>query len=149
MKNPRKEKTEVDLTKPVSNLQVQDDDCFGKEWNPHNRDCSICADNELCGIKYQEVLKKKKQSYEKQHTPLDMANFDLVNMEKIVSIIKKYQEDEPLYFDELEELVGKAAKSKHKIAIREFIKLNIPKYNIIVKDNQVYVEEPKDTTTNG
>lgn len=141
MKKPRDIKTEVDLTKPVSNLKVTEGDCFGQEWNPQSKDCSICADNEICGIKYQEIIKTKKTSYEKKQSyPLDMTDFKNVNMDKIVNIIAKYQDDEPLEYEEVEELIMKAAKTKDKIAVREFIKRNTPTYNITIKDKKFYVE---------
>lgn len=80
MRHPREVPSfEFDLLYPIDMAKAQanvaEDDCFGKEWNPGVKDCSVCADAEVCGIVFQkEVKKPKQQALEKKDGPyLDQA----------------------------------------------------------------------------
>jgi len=139
-RKPKEEETKMDLTRPINNLEIKDDDCFGQMWNPKDKNCALCSDLEICGIKYQEVIEDKKTNYEKEYEPLDMADFSCVNMSKIVDFIKKYQDDDPLTYEEVEEYVMDKAKIRDKTSVGEFLKRNFVKYNITIKDKKLYVQ---------
>ena len=147
MKKPRNEKQEVDLLKPVTLSDVPEEDCFGKEYNPQDRDCSICADIEICGIKFQSLVQKKKKAFEEKHGPLmDETDFKSVNMEKLEKLAKKYEDEgEPMTHEELVQAVSGLANTKDEVAVIEFLKRTLPLSNLILKEGNVYARR-KDNT---
>lgn len=50
MKTPKKQKSIVDLTKPISldQLNIPEGDCFGKLFDMTDRICILCADRTNC-----------------------------------------------------------------------------------------------------
>ncbi len=54
---------EQDLLVPIDKVkimaEVKDSDCFGKEWDPEQRECAICCASVPCGIIFQDNLKVK------------------------------------------------------------------------------------------
>lgn len=148
-KTPRDKKTEVDLTTLLDPAKlITGDDCFGKEWDPSDKDCAICHDVEICGIVAQEGLKKKKRDLEKKKGPfLDMTAFEKVPMDSIVTNIINYAEDgDPATMDELIETIGDKAQTKDKVAIREYIKRMLPRYNLIVTNEKTIVPNESSST---
>lgn len=142
MKKPRTDKKEIDLLKPVVIQEADSEDCFGKEYNPQDRDCSICADIEICGIKFQGVIQRKKKEFEEKHGPLlDEADFKSINFAQIENLVKKYEtEGEPLTYEELFEVVSQQGRIKDEIAVIEYLKRTIPVSNLILKEGKVYVK---------
>lgn len=142
MRKPKENKKEVDLLKPVIIPEGNLEDCFGREYNPQEPDCSICADIEICGIKFQSIIQKKKQEFEETHGPLlDQADFKSVNMAQIEVLVKKYEaEGEPMTHEELREAIAEQARIKDEVAVIEFIKRTIPVSNLILKEGKVYVK---------
>jgi uncharacterized Fe-S cluster-containing radical SAM superfamily enzyme len=141
MRKPKETKQKVDLLKPVTILDGSAGDCFGTEfYNPQDKDCSICADIEICGIKFQGIIQKKKTDFEQKHGPLlDQTDFDSVNMAKIEELAIKYEEEgEPLLFQELVDAVSDLARTKDDIAVIEYLKRTIPTTNLILKEGKVY-----------
>ena len=144
MKKPRETKKEVDLTtllNPEQLMGENPDDCFGKLWDPQDADCAICHDVEICGIVKQADTKKKVVALEKKKGPfLDMTAFDKVPMEKIAAGIRTYAEDgDPYTYDELVEDIGKSARTKDTVAIREYIKAQLPRFNLTVTQEKTVV----------
>lgn len=73
---PKTEKTLIDPLKPVKDAKfnISDDDCFGRLWDPKTKECSMCADETLCSIVYQDNLKKQvKKIEEQEHKFLDQV----------------------------------------------------------------------------
>lgn len=144
MKKPREKKTEVDLTTLLDPEQLKmdnPDDCFGKEWDPQDADCALCHDVEICGIVKQSTTQKKVTALEKKKGPfLDMTAFEKVPMEKIVEGIRSYAADgDPYTYDELVEDIGKTARTKDKVAVREYIKAQLPRFNLTVTPEKTIV----------
>jgi len=142
MKTPKTEKTEVDLLKPIQLPDTVEGDCFGtEEYDPQHKDCSICADIELCGIKFQGLIQKKKNVFEKENGPLlDQTDFEGVDFGKVESLALRYQDDgSPMTFEELVELVSQLASTKDDIAVVEYLKRTIPNTRLILKEGQVHV----------
>ncbi len=141
MRKPKAEKTPVDLLKPVTIPDGEAEDCFGTDlYNPQDKDCSICADIELCGIKFQSIVQKKKTVFEEEHGPLlDQTDFDSVNMTKIAEVAKRYEEEgEPMLFQELIDAVAELACTKDEVAVVEYLKRTLPLTNLIIKEGKVY-----------
>ncbi len=141
MKNPRDKKTDVDLTTLLDPEQLRNDnadDCFGKEWDPQDRDCSLCHDVEICGIVKQQTIETRKQKIEKDKGPfLDMTAFEKVPMDKIAINLKNWAaEDDPASLEELEETIGKAARTKDKVAIREYIKRTLHQFDLMITQDK-------------
>jgi hypothetical protein len=131
----KEKKTEVDLLKPV-NLddfkQLSEGDCFGNMWDPKDKDCSVCADIEVCGILYQDKhIKPKVKKFEEETIPLDLARFETVPWNKIKTLIQKYEKDgKPMMLDELIEIVSEQAKIKDPQTVMLYIKHILPKYGL-------------------
>jgi len=136
---PRKAKvdrTEVDLLQPVNvgelKQLIKDDDCFGKEWNPQHKDCSICADVEVCGIIYQDTkVIPAKDKFDKKELPLDMASFNAVKWKDIKKLIQQYEKDkEPLTMDELVEIVSTQSGMKDPQTVMLYVEQKLPKLGL-------------------
>ena len=142
MKKSRTDKKEVDLLKPVIIPDADLEDCFGKEYDPQDRDCSICADIEICGIKFQGIIQKKKREFEEKHGPLlDEVDFKSVDIAKIEKLAKQYEEDGyPMLFQELTDVVAELANTKDEIAVIEYLKRTLSTSNLIIKEGKVYVK---------
>lgn len=143
MRKPKIEKQEVDLLKPVTIPDGDPEDCFGTAlYNPQDKDCSICADIELCGIKFQSVLQKKVTKFEEDHGPLlDQVDFSSVNMSKIEALAAKYeQEGEPMTFKELTDAVAQLANTKDEVSVIEHLKRTLPTSNLLIREGQVYAK---------
>lgn len=143
MRKPREEKQNADLLKPVIIIDGDDGDCFGTElYNPQDKDCSICADVELCGIKFQGIVHRKKEDFEQRHGPLlDQTDFEAVNMAKIEELAIKYeQEGLPMLFQELVDAVSELANTKDEIAVIEYLKRIVPTTSLIIKEGKVYAK---------
>lgn len=139
MRTP-KEKMDVDLTKPINKDAMQKDDpCFGSLWDPTNNSCAICHSIEVCGILYQEKIKKKKTSFEKEKGPtLDMAKFNSVDFERIARNIEAYsKKDIDITIDDLITTIAQAATIKDKTTILEYIKRQLPLYNLTIENNVI------------
>lgn len=144
MKSPRNSKTKVDLTVPAT--IADQDDCFGVEWDPTEHDCSICADIDICGIKFQASLQKRKAAYEAKSKPLDMMNFSSVDMEKIVKVVRKYQDSDPVTVEELVDLVETTADGATRDECAQFLQLNMPVHNIVLDNGKAFINDGTHTT---
>lgn len=83
----------VDLSVPLNldNFKSKDGDCFGKEWKPQHTECAACADQEVCGVIFQQVyLKTREQKVKKSRgiNFLDEVNFDRIPQDKLLKEIK-------------------------------------------------------------
>jgi hypothetical protein len=145
MKQPHTTPTEIDLTVPVdptSIVPTEQTDCFGtEEYNPQDKDCSLCSDIEICGIKFQELIKTKKVKVETEKGPmLDQSDIDGVNFKKIEKLANKYYlEGDPMTHEELIEAVMIQANTKDEVAALELIRREMPGTNMVLKDGKVYV----------
>jgi len=145
MRKPKTEPTKVDLTTPIDPgmyLPEDEADCFGtEEYSPQNKDCSLCSDIEICGIKFQEHVKTKKKVVETEQGPLmDQSDLDGVDLGKVEKLAKKYYlEGSPMTFEELQEAIRIQANTKDNDAVLELIKRELPLTNMILKEGLVYV----------
>lgn len=77
--------SDLDLTIPLNSeeimAKIEQSDCFGKVWDLRTLECSKCAERDVCGIIFNEVVKDKvAEVQEKQGAIfLDLSDFDRVN----------------------------------------------------------------------
>lgn len=143
-KQPRNKPTEANLTTLLDPKELMTDnpeDCFGKAWDPQDKDCAICHDVEICGIVKQEAIKKRVKKVEKEKGPmLDQTAFEKVPQEKIVAGLTEWANDgEPATYEELSEQIGKLARTKDEVAIREYIKRFLPRHGFIITNEKTIV----------
>lgn len=152
-KKPREKSTEKDLTvllKPEELMSDDPEDCFGREWDPRDKDCSLCHDVEICGIVRQADIQKAKKKIEREKGPfLDETAFEKVPVEKLVETIRQYAEDDdPALYEEIEEAVEKTARTKDKVAIREYITRLLPRHNLqIIEQNGEKIIVPNEESS--
>jgi hypothetical protein len=141
MRQAKTVKTEVDLLKPVTLPEPEPGDCFGSsEYDPRDKDCSVCADLELCGLKREVALRSKKKKFEEDNGPLlDQTDFQSVNWDSIYKKAIEYEDSgEPMTFQELTEAISTIAKTKDQVAVAEFINREMPKEKLELKEGNVY-----------
>lgn len=146
MRNPRKEKWPGSFLLPLAIPQevIDHQDCMGKEYDPKNKECSICADQALCANYYQQRLQMSINEIEKEKGPmLDQVCFENVDWHKIEKIVEKYdQQGEPIMFEELMDIISDLSSCKDDTAISLYIRRKLPKSNIELKEG--YVIKRKD-----
>lgn len=133
MREPKEKKTKVSLLDAVDVKKfTTGDGCFGKEWNPQDRDCSVCADIELCGIIYQEThVTPKRKKFEKDNNPLDMADFESVDWNKIVKVIKAWDKgDEPMELEELISTIKDQSKVTNEELLKTYVRIKLVEHNL-------------------
>jgi hypothetical protein len=143
---PKDKKQSVDLTVPLNPSQFTSDECFGNAWEPSDKDCSICADIEICGILYQDKIKKKEatiKAKQKSHF-IDVGDFAKVPEVKVIKICKRYFDDgEPLTLEELMELVIEYAEISDHTAVLNYIKRLLAGNNFKIDNNKnIIPDEP-------
>lgn len=140
-------KTLGTLLEPINidSLKVTDEnDCFGKMWDPQHRSCSVCADVEVCGIIFQEAqVIPAKNKFDKETVPLDLTNLQAVNWDKIKTLIGNYAKSgEPMTYDELFEHVKTSGKTKDNYTVKIFIEAALNKHGLkCTEDNQIVIDE--------
>jgi uncharacterized protein YqfB (UPF0267 family) len=144
MKKSHEKKTEVDLLVPVKIAEIipeESTDCFGKEWDARASECCMCADETLCSILFNEKTKAKKKAFEDEHGPLlDQTDLQGVDMAKIERLAKKYQDEQaPMTFQELQDVIASMANTKDNEAVIQFIKRELPLTNIYLKEGVCHV----------
>jgi len=141
MRKP-KEKPQVDLTVPVDiDVLKSDDPCFGELWDPRDNNCAVCHAIEVCGILYQEKIKTKKRSFEKEHGPmLDQEQYAHVNFDTVATSIQKAA-DKGQFFtvEDLKYTVATLAKCKDDTSTMEYIRRMLPKYNMTIQNNLITI----------
>ena len=151
MKQPRDKKKEISLTTlldPKTLISDNPDDCFGKEWDPSDKDCSICHDVETCGIVKQSTIQGRKEKIEKEKGPmLDQTAFEKVPIDNIIINLRNWAaDDDPSTYAELEETIMKHAQTKDTVAVREYIKRTLPTHGLRVTEEKTIV--PYESTDN-
>lgn len=135
--------TSTDFSKPVNvgDFNINPDDCFGRMWLPQHKECSTCADLELCGTIYQhnvipEKIKKVKKSQGGNF--LDDVNFDRIPKESLVKEVK----DNPgkVTSEHLIKFVKHWSKCDDNDTLLEWIKQFKSDYKIKIKKGLLYVE---------
>lgn len=94
MRKAVENKTEYDMSKPINleQFDITAESCFGRLWLPQHKDCSVCADLELCGTIYHHTTlndKIKKVKKSQGINFLDDVNFDRIPKQELVDEIKK------------------------------------------------------------
>lgn len=111
----------TDKAKKKIMVNRPEDDCFSQMWDMSTRACQICADNEVCGILYADVVKAKVQVFESTHSPtLDKADLSLICEEEVMQLITS--KSGSLTATELVDYLKKKARLDDDIAIVEWIK---------------------------
>lgn len=98
-RKPRKSGTyeKVDLTRPVNadkvmskDVELYGDSCFGKEWSPEEKACSVCHDQEMCGLVFHNNQRKTVAAWEAVNPPtLDKHNLDTFDKQEMLEWVKK------------------------------------------------------------
>jgi len=140
MRNPRKEKFELEYLLPLIIPQAVIDagDCMGKEYDPKNKDCSVCADQALCANYFQQLIQIDVKRFEEEKGPfLDQVYFGLVKWDKIERLVDKYAADDAMTFEELVDLISTMARCSDEMTVLEYIKIELPKTNLDLKEGYV------------
>lgn len=148
MRKPRKEKYPCSFLLPLIIPQevIDPQDCMGKEYDPKNKECSVCADQALCANYYQQRLQMHINDFEKEKGPmLDQVCFEAVDWNKIEKIVEKYdQQGEPIMFEELMDVISDLSHCKDDIAISLYIRRKLLKSNIELKEGYVIKRKDQD-----
>lgn len=139
MRNKKSEKTfEADLRYPINieKSQLQAGDCFGKEWDMSSEECPICADRDICGIVFKDLVDKKAKEIEKGTGSkfLDTQDFDAVSDD----VLSNFVESGVTTSKELVEFIGERAKTSDIEAIKFRIKSWVKNSNFKIKDGIVW-----------
>lgn len=143
MRKAKTIKREVNLLKPVVIPELVPDDCFGTSfYDPRDKDCSICADCDYCGIVREQAIRKLKQKLNKeQGSYLDEVDFASVDWKKIEQKAKEYEDSgEPMTYAELTDAISTIARIKDQIAVDEFIKRSLPQTTIHIVNGYIYAK---------
>jgi len=138
MREPRKKKThgDLDLTKPIDKTKLIQEDCFGKEWDMGSKDCPICHDNEVCGILFSDLVKKKSKQIQKgKPTFLDKAFFS----KKLTTALDKALSDRgEVELEEVYDVVKLKANVSDRVAIREWVKRFANDNGYIIQGKEIW-----------
>jgi len=80
-----KKSAEPDFSKPLNLAElekfVDGDDCFGSLWDLRAKECPMCADKEMCGVLYNENLRRKVKEFEQEEEVimLDRSDFEALD----------------------------------------------------------------------
>lgn len=66
LKDAREELESGDILEPmdISKLGTNGDVCFGKHYDLSTKECKMCGDSELCGIKFTDLMGKTRKELE-------------------------------------------------------------------------------------
>lgn len=83
-KSPSKE---YDPLVPLGKVDDVESDCFGLLWDVTTRECSSCADRDICGIVFGDELEKRANAVQENNGSifLDVQNFEAVANDDILS----------------------------------------------------------------
>jgi len=139
---------ELDLSKPLqrSAIYIPPDDCFGKEWDAYDKSCQVCADCDVCGILFSDLVKKKVHEVELQEKNRGAAFLDTAEMFRNLDglkdkmsklVIKRDATDNPLTVEDLVEYVKDKYNISDDVAIKEWIK------TFVKGDERICIKERK------
>ncbi len=99
---------DIDLRKPVDLKAIKpkdDEDCFSREWMPDHKFCVVCADNEMCGIRYNALQNKKVKKLEQEKGGyLDNMHFDSIDLESVEDWLAKKPRTTQQFIDKITEV---------------------------------------------
>lgn len=122
---------DIDITKPIDKkpISVETTDCFGLEWDMRVKECGVCAMNEICGIMFNDTLKKKVKEVESKHEVfLDKADFHALNEDALYEEIKN--NDGKISVESFVDRLKLTANIVDDVAIIEWIKRFKAKNNL-------------------
>ena len=126
----------------MSTQVTDEDDCFGKMWDPQHRSCSVCADVDVCGIIFQEtqVIPAKKK-FDRETVPLDLTNLQAVNWTSLIALIASYEiAEEPMTYDELFEYIKEVGKTKDDYTVKIFIETSLKKHGLKCTEDNLIIK---------
>lgn len=143
MRESRDSKTAIDLSIPLTKKKresmVTEDSCFGRELDFETRECQVCADNELCALLFKDRVDAKVKDFEERKGPtLDMADFSLIDEDKLYKDIVKRSGE--MTSEELCERVMTESKLRDSVAILEWIKRFKAARGFKIRKGIVYAE---------
>lgn len=119
--------------------QENEESCFGKMWDMSAKECGMCADSDMCGILYQEIVDNKVKEVASRNVKfLDETDFDLINTELLKTTIKSASGE--MTVAGLLQWVMEAAHTADDVAAIEWIKRFIKSEpSIYTKDSLVWM----------
>lgn len=143
MRESKDSRTVIDLTVPLTKEKrmsmVREDNCFGRELDFETRECQVCADNELCALLFKDKVDAKVRDFESRKGPtLDMADFSLVNKDKLYEDIVKRSGE--MTTEQLSERVMMESNLRDSVAIIEWIKRFKEEKGFKIRKGIVYAE---------
>lgn len=92
MREPKDVKTDVDFTVPINKAAIKLDGCFGKEWDVATKECKVCAERDLCGIIFKDVVDAKANEQEEKLGSLFLDKSDFrftdIQMQELFDWVK-------------------------------------------------------------
>lgn len=88
MKRKVKEAPDLSLAQILPAMELSEDDCFGRMWNPSDIACTSCAAKLHCGIIFDREVRNKAKRIEEEHgTYLDNTSFDGFDQDDFVASV--------------------------------------------------------------
>ena len=140
MREPKKDATEVDLTIPLNKAALTKQGCFGKEWDVTANECRVCADRDVCGILFKDVVDAKAEEHEAAtgSTFLDKSDYNFTDEERAAIVAKI--ESGVTTAKELKSFIMEAANSSDETAgilnTKRFVK---SEPSVYTKDGVVWI----------
>lgn len=149
MRKAKPRATEFEAIKPLplDTFEVDQSDCFGKLWSPEAVECSMCADCLVCGIVFQQNLKKKVKKVEEEQGPFldqvkELSISDLATIEKSIKIAQDKGEVLPAV--DVINYIMEVMQTKDRILARERFKTVITNNpRLFVKGGNCYYRDLK------
>lgn len=121
-KSSRKNPTypNIDLTIPIIKTDYAEAGCFGKEWDIGTTECSNCADKDICGIIFSDLVNAKAKKIEKENGTkfLDVQDFDALT----TSILFEFIASGVTTVKELVAFCMEKANTSDKVAVVNWLK---------------------------
>lgn len=113
--------------------QLIEEDCIGKEYDPKNKECSVCAAQAFCANWYQRDIEKRIADLQKDYflDEVDFKSVDWKGIERLADAKNKFK------FSELINIVSDFSMCSDEVAVLNFIHKELPKTNLILEEGYV------------
>lgn len=85
---------QYDASLLYQNMKIPESDCFGKEFDTHAFECSICSARAFCQTIKHETNKKRVKQLEEKQPFFDLVNYEKIDKQDLVDNIEGVQYEE-------------------------------------------------------
>lgn len=136
--------TPADLTRPLDvdfsrtlleRADAQVADCFTKLWDPRATECTVCADNEVCGIQFGYRVKGAgaARMLEEGVQPLDSSDLATLPLAEVYREVWALATERAFTSADFVSYLQQRAKTDDRVALIEWIKRFIAHYRPVFK----------------